>query len=131
MPFVSVTRLRLSSVRFLPAFAWYALRSAAQARGTQGCVGARLRKPRGLTFWTLTAWESESAMTAFRGRAPHRDVMPRLAAWCDEASVAHWIEDAEDWSSWPRAASRLQEFGRLSHVAHPSPDHAQGRIALT
>ena len=131
MPFVSVTRLRLRSLRFFPAFFWITRSSARQARRAPGCLGIRLRKTRGLTFWTLSAWESEQEMAVFRGQSPHREAMARLPQWCDEASVAHWIEEAAEWSSWDRAARRLQEQGRLSLVLHPSAAHADGRIDIS
>jgi hypothetical protein len=75
------------------------------------------------TFWTLTVWESERAMKAFRGTAPHAKVMPRLVEWCDEASYAHWTPAGDSVPSWPEAYERLVAEGRLSRVAHPSPAH--------
>jgi hypothetical protein len=68
-------------------------------------------------------WESESAMKAFRGSEPHANVMPRLVEWCDEASYAHWIPTGASIPSWPEAYEHLVDEGRLSRVAHPSPDH--------
>jgi Domain of unknown function (DUF3291) len=128
MPLVSVTRLRLRSLRFLPAFAWYAQRSAHQAKRAAGNAGVLLRKTRGLTFWTMSVWRDEHAMAAFRGAPPHRDAMPRLAHWCDEASVAHWPIDAPGMPDWETAAGRLATGGRLSRVDHPSADQRAGRI---
>ena len=39
MPLISLTRLRLASPRYLPGFAWYALRSISQARRSPGFRG--------------------------------------------------------------------------------------------
>ena len=64
MPLISVTRLRLRSARFLPGFAWHALRSGAQARRAPGFLGMRLLPERPLVFWTVTAWDDLSSMTA-------------------------------------------------------------------
>jgi hypothetical protein len=84
-------------------------------------LGGRLLLDAGRTFWTLTAWEGEREMKAFRGAGAHARVMPRLAAWCDEASYAHWISD--DLPSWQEAHEQLIRDGRLSRVAHPSANH--------
>lgn len=52
MTVVSVTRLRVRSARFLLPFLWQAVRSALQAKRSRGNLGVRLRKTRGLAFWT-------------------------------------------------------------------------------
>ena len=131
MPFLSITRLRVRSVRFLPPFLWYATASARQARRSAGCHGVRLRRTSRGAFWTLSRWDDESAMKAFRGRSPHRDAMARLARWCDEASYAHWLEPSDEWPTWEQGAQRLATTGRLSKVDHPSAEQAQGRIVIT
>jgi len=94
MRLLSVTRLRVRSLRFLVPFLRLAFASA-------------------------------------HGASPHREAMPRLAHWCDEASVSHRSDEAEEWDSWPGAASRLQQLGRLSRVNQPLTDQARGRIVIT
>jgi hypothetical protein len=42
----------------------------------------------------------------------HRRVMARLAEWCDEAALMHWVQDAGEPPSWPEAYRRLQREGR-------------------
>jgi hypothetical protein len=42
-------------------------------------------------------------MRSFMLSGAHRNVMPRLAEWCDEAAVAHWIQGAVEPPSWPEA----------------------------
>src|SRR5262245_51846790 len=131
MAFVSITRLRVRSIRFLPAFLWYAAASARQARRAAGRASVQLRRTRRMTFWTLSRWESEDAMKAFRAQSPHREAMARLAHWCDEASYAHWLQESSQLPGWEEGAQRLSTTGRLSKVSHPSPDQAAGRIAIT
>ena len=65
--------------------------SQQQAVRAPGFLGGGLLLDAHRTFWTLTVWESERTMKAFRGIAPHAKVLPRLVEWCDEASYAHWI----------------------------------------
>jgi len=121
--FASVTRVRVRSVRYLPAFVWQIFLSQRQVMRAPGFCGGRLLADAGRTFWTLTVWESDQAMKAFRGSAAHAKVMPRLAEWCDEAANAHWTASADTVPLWPEAHKHLTEEGRLSPVAHPSPGH--------
>lgn len=131
MAFISLTRLRIRSLRYMPAFAVVALKSVAQARKAPGNLGVRLRRTRGLTFWTFTAWENPQAMSAYRSAAPHRDAMPKLRQWCDEASVANWSQTSDTLPDWDHATARMGECGRLSKVANPSTIQAGGQINLT
>jgi hypothetical protein len=125
----SVTRLRVRSVRYLPPFVWGTFLSQRQAVRAPGFLGGGLLLDAHRTFWTLTVWESERAMKAFRGTAPHAKVMPRLVEWCDEASYAHWIPTGASVPSWPEACEHLVAEGRLSRVAHPSPAHDARQVA--
>jgi hypothetical protein len=121
--FASVTRLRIRSARYLPPFVWQTFLSQRQVLRAPGFLGGRLFLDAHRTFWTLTEWESERAMKAFRGIAPHAKVMPRLVEWCDEASYAHWTATGASVPSWPEAYEHLVAEGRLSRVGHPSPAH--------
>jgi hypothetical protein len=119
----SVTRLRVRSVRYLPPFVWETFLSQRQAVRAQGFLAGGLLLDAHRTFWTVTVWESEQAMKAFRGTAPHAKVMPRLVEWCDEASSAHWAPADASVPSWTEAYEHLVADGRLSRVTHPSPAH--------
>jgi hypothetical protein len=125
----SVTRLRVRFVRYIPAFVWKTLLAQRQVMRAPGFCGGRLLVDASRTFWTLTLWESEQAMKTFRGSGAHARVMPRLLEWCDEASYAHWIPANASVPDWPEAYGRLISEGRLSRVAHPSPDHDARRFA--
>lgn len=76
----------------------------------------------GNTFWTLTVWEDEKAMRAFRGAGAHGKVMSHLPRWCDEAAYAHW-SNQNSVPSWEEAYEKLVAEGRLSRVEHPSKRH--------
>ena len=123
MPFVSITRLRLRSVRFLPAFALHNLRTLAQVKAAPGFRGGSLLADRARAFWTMTAWDSPEAMRAYMTTGPHRAAMPHLLGWCDEASVAHWDQDGEALPSWAEAERRMRSEGRPSKLRHPGPHH--------
>lgn len=124
MVFVSLTRLRVRSLRFMPLFAIYAVRSRRQVSKAPGFLNGALLADRKWTFWTLTAWENEAAMRAYMTSGAHKQAMPRLMQWCDEASVAHWAQENEVLPSWKEADWRMREQGRISKVRHPSPQHA-------
>ena len=70
MPFISITRLRVRSIRFLPSFVLYAYRSLRQAKASSGFQGGGLLADRSWTFWTMTAWENQESMRRFMTTAP-------------------------------------------------------------
>jgi heme-degrading monooxygenase HmoA len=131
MTVVSVTRLRVRSARFLMLFIWHAVRSAHQAKRSRGNLGVRLRKTRGLAFWTLTMWTNDSMMREFRSAPPHREAMRKLPYWCDETSYVHWDQNSSIMPAWEDAAERLAVLGQLSRVLCPSVDHQAGRVMTT
>jgi hypothetical protein len=126
---VAITRLRIRSWRVAPAFAVQALRSARQAKAAQGNVGVALLAEAHRTFWTRTIWTDDGAMRAFMRAGAHRGVMVKLAEWCDEAAVVHWLQDTPVAPSWEQAWQRLQREGRPSQINHPTPAHVDFQIA--
>jgi hypothetical protein len=128
MPFVSITRLRVRSWRYLPGFVIHSFRVARQAELAAGSLAVSILRDANLAFWTRTVWSEERAMRSFMLSGAHRRVMSRLAEWCDEASFAHWVQDAIEPPSWPESCRRLQQEGRRSKVNHPS--EAQSRFEI-
>jgi hypothetical protein len=120
MPLISITRLRVRSFSYLPAFVIGAFRSARQAKHAPGNLAVSLLSDSNFAFWTRTLWDDERAMRAFMVTEPHRGVMPRLLHWCDEAAVVHWTADSREPPSWQETHRRLQHEGRASRVDHPS-----------
>lgn len=129
MKLISITRLRLVSIRYLPCFMWIAWRSAQQAKRAAGNLQTKLVWDANLTFWTLTAWESETAMRSFMTTGDHRRAMPKLLNWCDEAAVVHWHQETDELPSLLEAHRRMVSEGRISRVNHPSADHLARHIA--
>ncbi len=124
MPFISITRLRVRSIRFLPFFLLYVLRSLRQAKRSFGFQSGGLLADRDWAFWTMTAWGSQESMRGFMTTGSHRAAMPRLLDWCDEASVVHWDQAEDALPSWTEADQRMRTSGRVSKVRKPSPQHA-------
>lgn len=140
MAFVSVTRLRLRSRRFLPAFGRYTWAVARQARRSDGFLGGALARGGGRplladllygptpAFWTITVWENEEAMRSFRNASAHREVMPKLQEWCSEASMVHWEQASDEIPDTERAIRTMVSEGELTNLRHPSDAHAAGEI---
>jgi heme-degrading monooxygenase HmoA len=128
MPFVSITRLRVRSWRFLPMFVVLALRSARQSDAAEGNLATKLLADQHNTFWTVTLWTSDAAMRAYMLAGVHRSAMRKLPHWCDEAAVVHWNQDTNELPSWHEAWGRLLRDGRRSKVDHPTPAHASHQL---
>jgi hypothetical protein len=123
MVFVSVTRLRVRSLRFLPIFLIQAFRAAQQAKAAEGNLAVSLLRQPKNTYWARTVWTSEAAMKAFMLAGAHRGVMRKLLEWCDEAALVHWEQESQDSPDWPGAREKILAIGRTSKVNHPSADH--------
>lgn len=124
MIFVSLTRLRIRSVRFIPFFLVYAFRSVRQVSKASGFQGGMVLNDRERTFWTMTAWDTMANMRQFMNSGAHKKVMPHLLHWCDEASIAHWEQTESALPSWTEATERMRGDGRPSKVLNPSARHA-------
>jgi len=129
MPFISVTRLRVRSLRYLLSFLWQTFKVARQAQHSSHFLGGRILREPGNIFWTVTAWEEEPAMRGFRQHGAHGVVMPKLLEWCDEAAYVHWSQDSLELPDWREAHQRLVQEGKLSKVYHPSPAQLAKEIA--
>jgi len=127
VPVISITRLRLRSLRYLPSFGWYTWQSKRQLTRSPGFLTGTVGSAPGLAFWTATAWTDEASMKAFRNSDWHQRAMPKLLDWCDEASVARWTQDSSALPDRAAMLERMQTSGRISKVRHPTAAHAAGQ----
>jgi hypothetical protein len=130
VPVVSITRLRVRSWTYFPAFFFQTMRIAGQAARADGNLAVKLLRDRRSTFWTCTSWSSEGSMRAFMLAKPHQPAMRRLPDWCDEAAVVHWTQADGELPAWAEAHRRIQQEGRPSRVNHPSAAHTAYAIAV-
>jgi hypothetical protein len=124
MPLVSVTRVRLRSIRFVLPFFVLSTRSQTQLRTAAGFLGGALLADRHWTFWTMSLWSDAAAMRAYILNGSHKTAMPKLLNWGDEASVVHWEQAEAVLPSWAQAEQRMRSEGRASKLRYPSPRHA-------
>jgi hypothetical protein len=126
---VSITRLRVRSVFYLPVFIIHAMRTMIQAQSAEGIVGVETRLEKNNVIWTKTVWQDEARMKQYRGSGAHQIAMRMLSEMCSEASVARWQQENAVLPSWEEAHQQLLSQGKLSKVKHPSALQAAGRTA--
>jgi len=120
---ISVTRLRLRSLRFLLPFIVYSFRSMRQVKRSPGNIAADAMRDQHGGFWTRSVWRDVESMRAFMTSGAHRQAMPKLLDWCDEAALVHWEQDTAALPEWDEAHRRLVTQGRRYKVRYPSPAH--------
>src|SRR5262249_12224016 len=120
---------RVRSWKYLPAFMFYALRSFRQARRAEGHLHSSLLRDADRVFWTRTMWTTEETMKTFMLSGAHREVMPRLLDWSNEAALVPWQQESGEVPEWDEAHRRLKQEGRKSKVRYPSSAHEQYAIA--
>jgi hypothetical protein len=128
MPFVSITRLRVRSWRYLPLFLLQSVRAARQAKGAPGNLSVSLLRDAEFAFWTRTVWNDETAMRGFMLSGTHRRVMPRLLQWCDEAAVAHWVQESSEPPSGRRRTGACSRMGGLPRSTIPRRRNSSSRF---
>jgi hypothetical protein len=128
MALISVTRLRVRSFIYLPQFLWDTHKSVRQVERSPGFLGGRLLVNAKKVFWTMTAWTDQAAMNAYRTGGAHRQAMPKLLNWCNEAAVVHWTQESSEIPVWDEAQQHMAKEGKLSKVNHPSPAQVSNHI---
>ncbi len=126
---VSITRLRVRSIFYMPLFMLHAMRTMTQAQKAQGVLGVETRFEKNNVVWTKTVWQDETAMKKYRGAGAHQVAMRMLSEMCNEAAYARWQTETPDLPTWEEAHQRLLTGGKLSKVKHPSPLHAAEKTA--
>lgn len=130
MYFVSITRLRLRSPQYLLPFLRSAIPSARQSATAAGNCITRTHRQGLKVFWTFTVWESEALTRQYMTTGAHRQAMPKLAQWCDEASTVHWLQDSPELPDWQDIQQRMQTQGRIHSVKYPSQNQAAGILQV-
>lgn len=127
--FVSITRLRVGSLRDFPLFLRHAMRTIGQATTAEGAAAVSTRFEAGLVVWTMTVWDDAEAMRRYRNSGAHQIAMRLLSDICSEASYVHWEQPAAAPPDWGMAHRRLLAEGKLSKVRRPSVMQQAGAAA--
>lgn len=126
---VSITRLRVRSIFYMPLFMLHAMRTMTQAQKADGVLGVETRFEKNNVVWTKTIWQDEAAMKNYRGSGAHQIAMRILSEICNEASYTRWQQSDAELPAWEEAHRRMLTEGRQSKVKHPSPLHSAGKTA--
>ncbi len=120
MIFISVTRLRVKSILFLPSFFLVNNRSVKELIITPGFFKGKELLDKNLTFWTMTAWKDLESMKTFRNSGAHRKAMQKLPGWCNEASYVHWMQETDVLPTWTDAHLKMLSEGKTTKVKQPT-----------
>jgi hypothetical protein len=122
---VMTSRLELRRLSDVPSFLVAALRIRRQMLRSPGALGVSLiARPLHRTFWTLSAWQDQAALSATVGRQPHREIMTRFRARMAGSSFVTWTASALP-IRWDEALRRLDDPDTVR-------EHGQrGRAATT
>ena len=89
---ISITELQCKSIWKLPKFIILSSRAAKQVKQAKGNIYNKIWN-KGLTGFTLTAWESKEAMMAFRNSDAHKVAMPQINKLASRYRNTNWEAD--------------------------------------
>jgi heme-degrading monooxygenase HmoA len=111
---VMASRFRLNKISQVPAFFVDAMRILKQVRGSEGAVGVSLvAHPLKREFFTLSAWQDQTAINAMVGQEPHRSAMRRHRKAMESSVFTFYNVPASELpAGWEEARRRLEETDR-------------------
>lgn len=107
---VMASRLELRRRRDVPSFLAAALRIRRQMLGSPGVMGVSLiARPLARTFWTLSAWQDQAALSAAAGYQPHPRIIKRFRPLMAGSAFVTWTTPATALLiGWDDALRRLE-----------------------
>jgi hypothetical protein len=106
---VMASRLELRRLRDVPSFLAAALRIRRQVLASPGALGLSLiARPLHRTFWTLSAWQDQAALSAAVGHEPHRQIMTHFRPRMAGSAFITWTAPALP-IPWDDALRRLEK----------------------
>lgn len=103
------TFLPLKRFRMVPRFFRYFRQVNEQLGSTKGLVGYSMRAAiLHHRFWTVSAWENETALAAFVAAHPHMDVMGHLSPHMGPTTFVRWrAKGSELPPTWDAALAKI------------------------
>ena len=106
--YVSVTGLRLKSLKYFAQFWRHAIPSFKQAQTAAGNLYCATKR-RGAYQHTLTVWEDKKAMKAYVASGAHLKAMAIFGQIADGKTVAWQTDEMPDWTAalarWDKEAT--------------------------
>jgi heme-degrading monooxygenase HmoA len=102
--FISITYIKVRSIRKMPLFMKHVSRINRQLRQSEGIIDSRLRGGFARNY-TLTAWESKAAMQRFRKQGAHLDAMRAISHVSNEYASCHY--EADTLPDWKEALQKV------------------------
>lgn len=131
MALLSMTRLQLKSISLLPKFIVQNEGVVKQLRVSDGFLNGKTMIDFNLGAWTTTLWENEDAMRAFYTSGAHRNIMPTLSDYSNEAVVCHIAFDGDGLPDWHFVHEKLSTIGKFSTVLkEPTQNHLNKKIVM-
>lgn len=129
MPYLSMTRLKLRSLRHLPHFSLHTARVVRQVQRTPGFIDGQIMFALELSAWTVVLWESDAAIRTYFTNGVHGRGQSYIYVWASEANHAHVAVDHLELPSWEEVARSLSEIGRFLTIPYPSQNHCNHIVA--
>jgi hypothetical protein len=123
MALVVFTRLRLRDPSLLDDFFAEAVAALAEAKKTEGNLGADALAEANNTWWTSSAWQDRGSMGVFVRSEPHRRAMAGLDEWCDEATFVDWEQPDTALPDWQAGYQRLIADGQSAKLPYATADN--------
>lgn len=116
---IMASRLELRRLRDVPSFLVAALRIRRQMLASPGALGVSLiAKPLRRTFWTLSAWRDQSALSTTVGREPHRHIVEHFQSQMAYSAFVTWNAPTATLPiRWTEARRRLEKPDIENHYS--------------
>jgi hypothetical protein len=98
MPYISITGLKLKSMRYTISFWWHAIGSMNQARAAQGNISADAKTINGVHH-TVSVWIDEQAMRTYLVTGPHLKAMKAFHSIATGKTLGFYAEKSPDWDT--------------------------------
>ena len=128
MRYLSITRFRLRNGNpiGLALFFWHTLRSSRQAQRSPGFWIGKMLAGKQHTYWTLTLWQEEASMKAYRKTGSHRAAMRGMSLldrFCSEAATYGRPYEGLELPHPNDLLDELNSGGRFLTLSRPSAAH--------